>query len=97
MSVAPTVPTGALAAHATQVRALPVLLLGAFLAVLDFFVVNVALPSIGTSLGASASGLELVVAGYGVGLRLHARRRRPPRRPVRAPPPVRARHRPRSP
>ncbi len=67
MSVAPTVPTGALAAHATQVRALPVLLLGAFLAVLDFFVVNVALPSIGTSLGASASGLELVVAGYGVG------------------------------
>ena len=67
MTVASALPTGALSASATQARALPVLLLGAFLAVLDFFVVNVALPSIGTSFGASSSGLELVVAGYGIG------------------------------
>jgi EmrB/QacA subfamily drug resistance transporter len=67
MTVTPALPTGALAAPATAARALPVLLLGNFLAVLDFFVVNVALPSIGTSFGASSSGLELVVAGYGVG------------------------------
>ena len=46
--------------------ALPVILLGAFLAVLDFFVVNVALPSIGASLRMRSASLELVVAGYGV-------------------------------
>ena len=40
---------------------------GIFLAVLDFFVVNVALPSIDRSLHAGPALLELVVAGYGVG------------------------------
>jgi MFS family permease len=48
-------------------RALPVIVLGAFLAVLDFFIVNVALPSLDGSLHAGAALLELVVAGYGVG------------------------------
>ncbi|WP_327633992.1 MFS transporter [Kribbella sp. NBC_00482] len=43
-----------------------VLLAGAFLPIMDFFVTNVALPSIDTSLHASASELELVIAGYGV-------------------------------
>jgi MFS family permease len=42
-----------------------VLLLGAFLPIVDFFVVNVALPTIDASLHASAPTLELVVAGYG--------------------------------
>ena len=42
-----------------------VLLAGPFLAGLDFFIVNVALPTIQKSLGASAGTLELVVAGYG--------------------------------
>jgi EmrB/QacA subfamily drug resistance transporter len=46
--------------------ALPVLLIGAFMVVLDFFIVNVALPSIATDLGASDSSLEWVVAGYGL-------------------------------
>jgi EmrB/QacA subfamily drug resistance transporter len=46
--------------------ALPVLLAGAFMVVLDFFIVNVALPSIATDLGASESALEWVVAGYGL-------------------------------
>jgi EmrB/QacA subfamily drug resistance transporter len=45
---------------------LPVLLAGAFMVVLDFFVVNVALPSIGAELGASRSSLEWIVAGYGL-------------------------------
>src|SRR4051812_37645413 len=45
---------------------LPVLLAGAFMVVLDFFIVNVALPSIATDLGAGASALEWVVAGYGL-------------------------------
>src|SRR3954449_5123228 len=47
---------------------LPVLLAGAFMVVLDFFIVNVALPSIATDLHASESSLEWVVAGYGIAL-----------------------------
>ncbi|MGW2293380.1 MFS transporter [Streptomyces violaceorubidus] len=41
-------------------------LLGAALPLVDFFIVNVALPTIGTDLSASEAVLELVVAGYGV-------------------------------
>nr|WP_240449106.1 MFS transporter [Streptomyces harenosi] len=41
-------------------------LLGAALPLVDFFIVNVALPAIGTALSASEAVLELVVAGYGV-------------------------------
>ncbi|MEU1184880.1 MFS transporter [Streptomyces sp. NPDC005820] len=41
-------------------------LLGAALPLIDFFIVNVALPTIGRDLAASESVLELVVAGYGV-------------------------------
>lgn len=43
-----------------------ILLAGAFLPIMDFFITNVALPSINASLHASASELELVIAGYGV-------------------------------
>jgi EmrB/QacA subfamily drug resistance transporter len=49
-----------------QWAALPILLAGAFMVVLDFFIVNVALPSIATDLGAGESSLEWVVAGYGL-------------------------------
>jgi MFS family permease len=42
-----------------------VLLCGAFLPILDFFIVNVALPTMDATLQASAPMLELVVAGYG--------------------------------
>ncbi|SCD65340.1 Predicted arabinose efflux permease, MFS family [Streptomyces sp. TverLS-915] len=41
-------------------------LLGAALPLVDFFIVNVALPDMGRDLGASEAMLELVVAGYGV-------------------------------
>ncbi|MEV6170327.1 MFS transporter [Streptomyces sp. NPDC051954] len=41
-------------------------LLGAALPLIDFFIVNVALPTIGRDLAASESVLELVVSGYGV-------------------------------
>ncbi|MGH3547193.1 MAG: MFS transporter [Pseudonocardiaceae bacterium] len=41
-------------------------LIGAFLPMADFFIVNVALPTIQTTLHASAAALELVVAGYGL-------------------------------
>lgn len=43
---------------------LGVLLLGQFMGLLDVFVVNVALPTIGADLHASGATLQLVVAGY---------------------------------
>lgn len=45
---------------------LAVLLTGAFLIVLDFFVVNVALPSVQRDLHAADTTLEWLVAGYGL-------------------------------
>jgi EmrB/QacA subfamily drug resistance transporter len=46
--------------------ALIVLLTGAFLAPLDFFIVNVAMPAITTGLGASSGEIQLVISGYAV-------------------------------
>ena len=45
---------------------LAVILCGTFVYVLDFFVVNVALPSIQTGLRASPAAVEWIVAGYGL-------------------------------
>ncbi len=45
--------------------ALATLLLGLLMAIVDFFIVNIALPSIESELGARPAELELVVAGYG--------------------------------
>ena len=50
----------------TAWAALPVLMAGTFVIVLDFFIVNVALPAIQSDLGASTSLIEWVVAGYGL-------------------------------
>jgi MFS family permease len=47
--------------------ALVILLAGAFMPPLDFFIVNVALSSIHESLGASAAELQLVISGYASG------------------------------
>ena len=44
--------------------ALPVLLTGAFLPILDFNVVNLALPSIRQSLGATSAEIEFVISAY---------------------------------
>ena len=46
--------------------AMPVLLTGTCLIVLDFFIVNVALTSVQRDLSAGASAIEWVVAGYGL-------------------------------
>jgi EmrB/QacA subfamily drug resistance transporter len=46
--------------------ALPVLMAGTVMIVLDFFVVNVALPSMQKDLHTSSASLEWVVAGYGL-------------------------------
>ena len=45
---------------------LPVILAGTFMVVLDFFIVNVALPSMQSRLHASNGAIEWVVAGYGL-------------------------------
>lgn len=45
---------------------LAVLLSGTFLAIMDVFIVNVAIPSIRQGLGASFAEVEFVVAGYGL-------------------------------
>jgi len=46
--------------------ALPVVLAGTFMVVLDFFIVNVALPAMQSDLHASETAIEWVVAGYGL-------------------------------
>ncbi len=53
-------------AQALRLTGLVVLLCGGFLPLLDFFIVNVALPTMNATLHASAPMLQLVVAGYGV-------------------------------
>src|ERR671937_2529621 len=47
---------------------LVVMCVGYFLVLLDVTIVNVALPSIGSGLGASVSGLQWVVDGYAITL-----------------------------
>ena len=51
-------------ARASRWAALPVVLAGTFMVVLDFFIVNVALPSMQVELHASGGAIEWVVAGY---------------------------------
>jgi EmrB/QacA subfamily drug resistance transporter len=46
--------------------ALPVVLAGTFMVVLDFFIVNVAMPAMQADLHASTGAIEWVVAGYGL-------------------------------
>jgi MFS family permease len=48
-------------------RALPVILIGSFLSFLDFFIVNIALPSMQADLGATPAQLQFIVAAYGIG------------------------------
>src|SRR5438105_123019 len=65
-----TAPTAPLAAPAAANRPSPIALLvmlsGTFMAVLDFFIVNVAIPSIQHELHASSGALQLIVIGYGL-------------------------------
>jgi EmrB/QacA subfamily drug resistance transporter len=54
------------APRASHWAALPVVLAGTFMVVLDFFIVNVAMPAIQADLHASTGAIEWVVAGYGL-------------------------------
>src|SRR4051812_5599032 len=69
MTQALTTPTRAAVAQSAgglTMAGLVTILLGASLPSIDFSIVNVALPTISRDLGASATMLELVVAGYGI-------------------------------
>ncbi|MDT4901651.1 MAG: hypothetical protein QOJ78_2581, partial [Pseudonocardiales bacterium] len=63
-----TKPTRSVAATQPDIGWAPLLvvLAGTFVTFLDFFIVNVALPSIHTELHAGPSAMSLVVAGYGL-------------------------------
>ena len=71
--------------------ALVLILVASFMVVLDFSIVNVALPSIQRELGFAASAAQWVVTGVRDHLRRAADPRRPGRGPVRPPPDVRDR------
>lgn len=58
----PTFPAGV----RRRAGALPVLVAGTWMIVLDFFIVNVALPSMQSDLHVGVAGLEWIVAGYGL-------------------------------
>lgn len=58
-------PAGPAGAHRTWAP-LAVMLTGTFMIVLDFFIVNVAIPSIQRDLHAGAAGIEWVVTAYGL-------------------------------
>ena len=47
---------------------LPVVLIATFMSALDFFIVNVAIPSMQQSLGAGPSGIQWIMAGYSLAL-----------------------------
>jgi MFS family permease len=66
LSARPTSPRSVALAGGLHPVGVFFLLAGAFLPIMDFFITNVALPSIDASLHASTSELELVIAGYGV-------------------------------
>lgn len=62
-----TRPPASLGTHTVDPRrwlALPVLLTGAFLPILDFNVVNLALPSIRQNLGATSGEIEFIISAY---------------------------------
>jgi EmrB/QacA subfamily drug resistance transporter len=66
MTATRTLPSSVQAPSSPSWSALIVLMFGTFMFVLDFFIVNVALPSIQHSLGAGEGAIEWVVAGYAI-------------------------------
>jgi len=66
MNPAASAPDGSDVLDRRRWAALAVLLTGAFLAPLDFFIVNVAMPSITAGLHATPADVQLVISGYAV-------------------------------
>ena len=66
MTATRTLPSPVQSAGGQSWSALAVLMIGTFMFVLDFFIVNVALPSIQQGLGAGEGAIEWIVAGYAI-------------------------------
>ena len=66
MTATRTLPSSVQSPPARSWSALAVLMTGTFMFVLDFFIVNVALPSIQQSLRAGEGAIEWIVAGYAI-------------------------------
>ena len=64
--IAPAAAPPTVAEHRPSLVTLLLMLSGTFMVVLDFFIVNVALPAIQHDLRAGSSALQLVVIGYGL-------------------------------
>jgi fucose permease len=64
LSVTTSSASGVVASPARAWRALGVLLIGMFMSLLDATIVNVALPTIRTSLNASEATLSWIISGY---------------------------------
>ncbi|WP_226873502.1 MFS transporter [Microbispora sitophila] len=66
MSSLATEPAGTAVRGRRRWLALPVILVGTFMTILDFFIVNVAIPSAQAELRATDAQIQFVVAGYGM-------------------------------
>ena len=66
MTATRTLPSSVQSPPGRSWSALAVLMTGTFMFVLDFFIVNVALPSIQQSLRAGEGAIEWIVAGYAI-------------------------------
>src|ERR1700760_2011619 len=66
MTATRTLPSSVQSPPGRPWSALAVLMIGTFMFVLDFFIVNVALPSIQQDLRAGEGAIEWIVAGYAV-------------------------------
>ncbi|MEV7803288.1 MFS transporter [Microbispora sp. NPDC088329] len=66
MSSLVTEPAGTVVRGRRRWLALPVILVGTFMTILDFFIVNVAIPSAQAELRATDAQIQFVVAGYGM-------------------------------
>src|SRR5215469_3602635 len=66
MTATRTLPSPVRAPSSPSWSALTVLMFGTFMFVLDFFILNVALPSIQQGLGAGEGAIEWIVAGYAI-------------------------------
>src|SRR6478736_2398051 len=68
MTATRTLPSPVQTASGRSWSALAVLMIGTFMFVLDFFIVNVALPAIQQGLRAGEGAIEWIVAGYAIGM-----------------------------
>src|ERR1700757_5188066 len=88
MTATRTLPSPVQSAGGPSWAPLAVLMIGTFMFVLDFFIVNVALPAIQQGLRAGEGAIEWIVAGYAISTAVLLVTGGRPRGPLRRPPGV---------